>query len=102
MRVASLESVLAVATLVSAAVVVLWGLRILYGAWTSRSLRRFKWLPRGFLRHRQPSAAAEVLLVLFDERLPCAVHRSVHRRSRAARRQRRFFPSHATSGVAEM
>jgi len=49
MRVASLESVLAVATLVSAAVVVLWGLRILYGAWTSRSLRRFKLLPRGFL-----------------------------------------------------
>jgi len=31
MRVASLESVLAVATLVSAAVVVLWGLKILYG-----------------------------------------------------------------------
>ena len=31
MRVASLESVLAVATLVSATVVVLWGLKILYG-----------------------------------------------------------------------
>lgn len=31
MRVASLESVLAVATLVSAAVVVLWGFKILYG-----------------------------------------------------------------------
>jgi len=31
MRVASLESVLAVATLVSAIVVVLWGVKILYG-----------------------------------------------------------------------
>lgn len=31
MRVASLESVLAIATLVSATVVVLWGLKILYG-----------------------------------------------------------------------
>jgi hypothetical protein len=31
MRVASLESVLMVATLVSAAVVVVWGLKILYG-----------------------------------------------------------------------
>jgi len=31
MRVASLESVLAVATLVSAVVVVLWGVKILYG-----------------------------------------------------------------------
>jgi len=31
MRVASLESVLMVATLVSAVVVVVWGLRILYG-----------------------------------------------------------------------
>jgi hypothetical protein len=31
MRVASLESVLMVATLVSAVVVVVWGLKILYG-----------------------------------------------------------------------
>jgi hypothetical protein len=31
MRVASLESVLAVATLVSAIVVVLWGIKIFYG-----------------------------------------------------------------------
>jgi hypothetical protein len=31
MRVASLESVLMVATLVSAVVVVVWGIRILYG-----------------------------------------------------------------------
>ena len=31
MRVASLESVLMVATLISAAVVVVWGLKILYG-----------------------------------------------------------------------
>jgi hypothetical protein len=31
MRVASLESVLAVATLVSAIVVVLWGIKILHG-----------------------------------------------------------------------
>jgi hypothetical protein len=38
MRVASLESVLAVATLVSATVVVLWGLKILYGMWTGRTL----------------------------------------------------------------
>jgi hypothetical protein len=32
MRVASLESVLAVATLVSTIVVVLWGMKIFYGA----------------------------------------------------------------------
>jgi hypothetical protein len=32
MRVASLESVLTVATLVSATVVVLWGMKIFYGA----------------------------------------------------------------------
>jgi hypothetical protein len=32
MRVASLESVLTAATLVSATVVVLWGLKIFYGA----------------------------------------------------------------------
>ncbi len=36
MRVASLESVLAVATLVSAVVVVLWSFKILYGALTCR------------------------------------------------------------------
>jgi len=32
MRVASLESVLTAATLVSAIVVVLWGIKVLYGA----------------------------------------------------------------------
>lgn len=32
MRIASLENVLAVATLVSAIVVVLWGIKIVYGA----------------------------------------------------------------------
>jgi len=40
MRVASLESVLTAATLVSAIVVVLWAMKIFYGAWTSRNWRR--------------------------------------------------------------
>ncbi len=58
MRVASLESVLAVATLVSAAVVVLWGVKILYSMWTGRTLAS-KDLQRGTW-HRHASAAAEV------------------------------------------
>jgi len=39
MRVASLE-VLTAATLVLAIVVVLWGMKIFHGAWTSRNWRR--------------------------------------------------------------
>jgi hypothetical protein len=70
MRVASLESVLAVATLVSAIVIVLWGIKIFHGVWTGRNSRRNK---KPFKSKRFASVAS-----LPRRRKPC---RSVWRRS---------------------
>jgi hypothetical protein len=60
MRVASIESVLTAATLVSVIVVVLRGIKIFYGAWTSRKLASNKRPPTEEVRDEGiTSAAAE-------------------------------------------
>jgi hypothetical protein len=60
MRVASLESVLTAATLVSAIVVVLWGMKIFYGTWASRNWRRTETSGQEEVRDKSiTSAAAE-------------------------------------------
>jgi len=65
MRVASLEYVLTAATLVSAIVVVLWGIKIFYGAWTDGKLTSNRDLrPRRGSRHRHHFRGGGSLLFL--------------------------------------